>query len=85
MYQCTLITLERQCQWRAEWQGGQEAPRSGGRGWQRCQEPLRSGGRAGCCADSSVRVVRDLVDPASAALADFCLALLNRNEFIYVP
>jgi hypothetical protein len=27
----------------------------------------------------------DTVDPAAAAaLADFCLALLNRNEFIYV-
>ena len=26
----------------------------------------------------------DSVDPAAAALADFCLALLNRNEFIYV-
>jgi hypothetical protein len=25
------------------------------------------------------------VDPATAALADFCLALLNRNEFVYVP
>jgi hypothetical protein len=29
--------------------------------------------------------VRDSVDPTAAALADFCLALLNRNEFIYVP
>jgi len=29
--------------------------------------------------------VRDSVDPAAAALADFCLALLNRNELIYVP
>jgi hypothetical protein len=28
--------------------------------------------------------VSDSVDPAAAALADFCLALLNRNEFIYV-
>jgi hypothetical protein len=27
----------------------------------------------------------DPVDPATAALADFCLALLNRNEFVYVP
>jgi hypothetical protein len=28
----------------------------------------------------------DNVDPAAAAaLADFCLALLNRNEFVYVP
>ena len=28
----------------------------------------------------------DEVDPAAAAaLADFCLALLNRNEFLYVP
>jgi hypothetical protein len=27
----------------------------------------------------------DPVDPSTAALADFCLALLNRNEFVYVP
>jgi hypothetical protein len=28
----------------------------------------------------------DGTDPAAAAaLADFCLALLNRNEFVYVP
>jgi hypothetical protein len=27
----------------------------------------------------------DPVDPVAAALADFCLALLNRNEFVYVP
>src|SRR5262249_39083914 len=28
----------------------------------------------------------DSVDPAeAAALADFCLALLNRNEFVYLP
>jgi hypothetical protein len=27
----------------------------------------------------------DPVDPVTAALADFCLALLNRNEFVYVP
>jgi hypothetical protein len=30
--------------------------------------------------------VPDSVDPAAAAaLADFCLALLNRNEFVYAP
>jgi hypothetical protein len=30
--------------------------------------------------------VPDSIDPAAAAaLADFCLALLNRNEFVYVP
>jgi hypothetical protein len=30
--------------------------------------------------------IPDSVDPAAAAaLADFCLALLNRNEFLYVP
>jgi hypothetical protein len=29
--------------------------------------------------------IADTVDPATAAaLADFCLALLNRNEFLYV-
>jgi hypothetical protein len=28
----------------------------------------------------------DGVDPAlAAALADFCLAMMNRNEFLYVP
>ncbi|HEX5271921.1 MAG TPA: DUF1553 domain-containing protein, partial [Gemmataceae bacterium] len=29
--------------------------------------------------------VADPVDPAAAALADFCLAMFNRNEFLYVP
>src|SRR5262249_50721695 len=30
--------------------------------------------------------IPDSVDPAAAAaLADFCLALLNRNEFVYAP
>jgi len=30
--------------------------------------------------------IPDSVDPAAAAaLADFCLALLNRNEFLYIP
>jgi hypothetical protein len=27
----------------------------------------------------------DSVDPTAAALADFCLAMFNRNEFLYVP
>jgi hypothetical protein len=27
----------------------------------------------------------DPVGPAAAAFADFCLAMLNRNEFVYVP
>ena len=30
--------------------------------------------------------IAEAVDPAAAAaLADFCLALLNRNEFVYAP
>ncbi len=29
--------------------------------------------------------VPDAPDPAAAALADFCLAMFNRNEFLYVP
>jgi hypothetical protein len=29
--------------------------------------------------------VLDSIDPTAAALADFCLAMFNRNEFLYVP
>ncbi len=43
-------------------------------------ERLRARQRVGLpCA------IPDAIDPAAAAaLADFCLALLNRNEFLYV-
>jgi hypothetical protein len=39
------------------------------------------------CAHLKIELPSEIaatVDPAAAALADFCLAMLNRNEFIYV-
>jgi hypothetical protein len=45
----------------------------------------RDTARAFLRTQAELLAVRNSVDPAAAALADFCLALLNRNEFIYVP